>query len=276
MATTMEQLPKREQGESLETFHARYMKLMKDTEWARILFGLDTEAEWPHNMTKIWKKKVTCTWAQIPLATTQTPYDAYTTLQTILEGSDHTLDENKPQMKKDTFMMMDENKTNDVLLALKENREELNALMARNSKETERRMERLEKRIQNDGYKRKREDEDKRQKTERHRKHCENCPPEKNQTHNTADCTADVTCSACGRKGHYGSDCRQKNKFGGNGSSPKQACFDFAKGKCTRDNCRYSHSKEQRAIAQLLPIRPHWALRQIRLPVRAQKTTLLG
>ena len=160
MATAMEQLPKREQGESLETFHARYMKLMKDTEWARSLFELDTELEWPNNMTKIWKKKVTCTWAQIPLATTQTPYDAYTTLQTILEGSNHTLDENKPQMTKDTFMMMDENKTNDVLLALKESREELNALMARNNKESERRMERLEKRIQHDGYKRKRDDED--------------------------------------------------------------------------------------------------------------------
>ena len=145
--------------------------------------------------------------------------------------------------------MMEENKTNDILLALKENREELNALMARNNKESERRMERLEKRIQDDGYKRKREereDEDKRQNTERHRKHCEKCPPGKNQTHNTADCTADVTCNACGRKGHYGSDCRQKNKFGGNGSSPKQACFDFTRGKCTRDNCRYSHSKEQR------------------------------
>ena len=85
MATAIEQLPKREQGESLETFHARYMKLMKDTEGARILFGLDTEAEWPHNMTKIWKKKVTCDWAQIPLATTQTPYEAYITLQAILE-----------------------------------------------------------------------------------------------------------------------------------------------------------------------------------------------
>ena len=107
-------------------------------------------------MTKIWKKKVTCTWAQISLATTQTPYDAYTTLQAILEGTDHTLDENKPQMKKD------ENKTNDVLLALKESREELNALMARNNKESERRMrmERLKKRIQHDGYKRKRDDED--------------------------------------------------------------------------------------------------------------------
>ena len=234
MATAMEQLPKREQGESLETFHARYMKLMKDTEWARILFGLDIEAEWPLNMTKIWKKKVTCDWAQIPLATTQTPYEAYITLQAILEGTSHTLDENKPQVKKDTFMMMEDNKTNDILLALKEN---------------DRRMERLEKRLQDDGYKRKREereDEDKRQNTERPRKHCEKCPPEKNQTHNTADCTADVTCNACGRKGHYGSDCRQKNKVGGNGSSPKQACFDFKRGKCTRDNCRYSHSNEQR------------------------------
>jgi len=38
----MEQLPKREQDESLETFHGRYMKLMKDIEWARArnLFGL--------------------------------------------------------------------------------------------------------------------------------------------------------------------------------------------------------------------------------------------
>jgi len=42
LATAMEQLPKREQDESLETFHGRYMKLMKDIEWARArnLFGL--------------------------------------------------------------------------------------------------------------------------------------------------------------------------------------------------------------------------------------------
>ena len=39
-------------------------------------------------------------------------------------------------------------------------------------------------------------------------------PAGKNQTHNTADCTAHVTCSACGRKGHYGSDCRQKTNSG--------------------------------------------------------------
>ena len=57
MAAAMEQLPKREQDESLETFHARYMKLMKDIEWARNLFDLDTKTEWPNNMTKIWKKK---------------------------------------------------------------------------------------------------------------------------------------------------------------------------------------------------------------------------
>jgi len=48
--------------------------------------NVDTKTEWPNNMTKIWKKKVNCSWAQIMLATTQDPdpYDAYNTLQTIL------------------------------------------------------------------------------------------------------------------------------------------------------------------------------------------------
>jgi len=91
------------------------MKFMKDIEWARNLFDLDTKTEWPNNMTKIWKKKVNCSWAQIMLATTQDPYDAYNTLQTILGGSEHTLnssfgsatdnnDETKPQKKNDTSL----------------------------------------------------------------------------------------------------------------------------------------------------------------------------
>ena len=173
MAAAMEQLPKREQDESLETFHARYMKLMKDTEWARNLFDLDTKTEWPNNMTKIWKKKVNCSWAQVMLATTQNPYDAYNTLQTILGGSEHTLNssfgsaannnETKPQKKKDNFMAMVESKTNDVLLAmaLKENQERLHALMTRNNKDRERRID-LEDQIKHDRnmYKRKRDDED--------------------------------------------------------------------------------------------------------------------
>ena len=57
-------------------------------------------------------------------------------------------------------MAKEESKTNDVLLALKENQERLHALMTRNNKESERRMERFVDQIKHDRNKRKRDDED--------------------------------------------------------------------------------------------------------------------
>jgi len=177
-------------------------------------------------------------------------------------------------------MMMEENKANNVLLALKESQERLNALMARNNKESERRMERFVDQIKGERNKRKHEDEDKRRKNEYRRKHCEKCPPEKNHTHDTAECTADVTCTYCGRKGHYGSDCRQKKQRRGIWKLAQASMLRLLEGQMQARQLplqsREGTRQRQPRIAHLLPIRAHWPLRQIRLPIRAQKTTLLG